>query len=138
MRVAFPLVALLQACSVHSEKKPNVLVVLADDLGTGDIEGYYEDTCKVTEMKNVQNLMSKGIVFTDAHATPLCAPSRYSFLSGNYQIRGQGASYRKSTEVLWGLGWAPQFKRGQMSIADVFKDNGYNTAMVGKWHTVSF
>ena len=104
-------------------------------VGTGDIPGYYEDSCQVTEMDNVRKLIENGVLFKHAHATPLCAPSRYAFLSGNYQIRGVGAKNKKKTGVIWGLGDdKSQFKPGQKSIANAFADAGYNTAMVGKWH----
>ena len=130
------IIILIKTCLIQcaDEKKPNVLVILADDLGTGDIPGYYEDTCKVTSMKNIEDLVSKGIIFTDAHATPLCAPSRYAFLSGNYQFRGAGSQNGITTAVNWSLGWSGQFKKGQKSLADIFTNAGYNTAMVGKWH----
>lgn len=109
------------------ENKPNVLFVLIDDLGTGDIPGYF-DTCKVKSMKNLEDLLSKSVVFTDAHATPLCATSRYSFLSGNYVFRGMKLG------GTWGLSKRSQFKPGQKSIADMFSNAGYITAMMGKWH----
>jgi len=123
-----PLVTIFCALINVEGKKPNVLVILADDLGTGDIPGYYNDTCKVTRMKNIEKLVSNGVLFTDAHATPVCATSRYSFLSGNYQIKGTSPNGR------WNLGWEGQFKIGQKSIADIFNQAGYNTAMMGKWH----
>jgi len=122
-------VLLLKTFFILAEKKkPNVLVILVDDIGTGDIPGYYSDSCKVTSMKNIESLVSKGVLFTDAHATPLCAPSRYSFLSGNYPQKGT----RKMGS--WSLRDGNQFKKGQKSLADVFKKAGYNTAMMGKWH----
>ena len=110
------------------KKKPNVLFVLIDDLGTGDIPGYF-DACKVKSMTNLEELLSKSAVFTDAHATPLCGASRYSFLSGNYVFRGE-----KKIGMQWNLGTHSQFKSGQKSIADMFSSAGYNTAMMGKWH----
>ena len=120
-------------CVIYAEqKKPNVLVILVDDVGTGDIPGYYNDTCKVTEMKNIGNLASSGVVFTNAHATPYCAPSRYSFLSGNYQFRGACNSDKR--DYCWGLEGVSQFRSGDKSIADIFKSEGYNTTMMGKWH----
>ena len=64
----------------------------------------------------------------DAHRTPLCAPSRYSILSGNYPHRGTRVN------GVWSPRDKTQFRDGQMSIGNVFQDNGYNTAMIGKWH----
>ncbi len=80
-------------------------------------------------MPNLKNLLAEGTTFTDAHSTPLCAPSRYMFLSGNYQHRG--VRYPS----MWNLNYkSNQFKPGQMSIAQLLSDHGYDTAMFGKWH----
>jgi len=122
-------ILLFKTSLIHAKKKrPNVLVILADDVGTGDIPGYYSDTCKVTSMKNIENLVSKGLLFTDAHATPLSPTSRYSFLTGNYQYKGSKQS------VAWNFGRRGYFKKGDKSIAEMFQSAGYNTAMMGKWH----
>jgi arylsulfatase A-like enzyme len=109
-------------------KKPNVLVIFADDVGTGDVPGYWDDSNKV-DMPHLTKLVEHGTTFTDAHSSPLCAPSRYMFLSGNYQHRG--VRYPS----VWNLNYKTnQFKKGQLSIADVLGHNGYDTAMFGKWH----
>jgi arylsulfatase A-like enzyme len=104
------------------------MVILADDLGTGDIPGYW-GTNQVP-MPNVDDLIQKGVVFTDAHSTPLCAPSRYVLLSGNYQHRG-----RKYSGTFHFNYEGSQFHPEQKSIADVLREEGqYHTAMIGKWH----
>ena len=114
--------------SSGSAKKPNILVIFADDVGTGDVPGYWNSTNKV-HMPNLQNLVSEGTTFTDAHSTPLCSPSRYMFLSGNYPHRGE------RFYSIWNLKYKMgQFKKSQMSIAELRRDNGYDTAMFGKWH----
>ena len=120
-------VSFLATClASETKKKPNVMIILADDVGTGDLPGYWEGSSKVN-MPNVQNLVANGTTFTDAHSTPLCAPSRYVLLSGNYQHRG---SFFGGT---WGMNYerGSQFRYGQQSMADVFRDNGYNTAVFG-------
>ena len=71
--------------SINS-KKPNILLILADDVGTGDIPYYWNSSG--VEMPNLDRLSSMGVTFMDAHSTPLCAPSRYMLLSGNYAHRG--------------------------------------------------
>ncbi len=68
-------------------KKPNVLIILADDVGTGEVPGPSFDP--TVHMPNLENFYKSGVTFTDAHSTPLCAPSRYMLLSGNYQHRGK-------------------------------------------------
>ncbi len=116
-----------------NSKKPNIMVIFADDVGTGDVPGYWKNKDggeeHVIHMPNLKQLMNSGTTFTDAHSTPLCATSRYVFLSGNYQHRGQRMA------GVWSINYqSNQFRNGQKSIANVLRDNGYDTNMVGKWH----
>mmetsp|Transcript_10454 Transcript_10454/g.14774 ORF Transcript_10454/g.14774 Transcript_10454/m.14774 type:complete len:624 (+) Transcript_10454:91-1962(+) len=115
--------------------KPNILIIFADDVGTGGIPGYdkFEGLggTGMVDMPNLREFVNKGTLFTDFHSTPLCAPSRYSFLSGNYQHRGTEAS------GMWDLNYlgGNQFLPHQKSIADMLRDeSNYHTAMMGKWH----
>ncbi len=117
----------------NAVKKPNIMVIFADDVGTGDVPGYWKNKDggedHVIHMPNLKQLMNSGTTFIDAHATPLCATSRYVFLSGNYQHRGQRMA------GVWSINYrSNQFHNGQKSIANVLRDNGYDTNMVGKWH----
>lgn len=109
-------------------KKPNIVVIFSDDVGTGDVPGYWENSGLV-DMPNLEDLLQHGTTFTDAHSTPLCAPSRYVLLSGNYQHRGEkfGGSWTVNYE-------GNQFRASQRSIADLLKGEGYATSMFGKWH----
>lgn len=105
--------------------KPNVLLFLADDLGIGDLLAYSSSADIPTPA--ISALAEAGVKFTDAHAHPLCSPSRYSLLSGNYVFRGRGSG---ST---WGLyQHQSQFVTGQKSIAAEFRSFGYETVMLGK------
>ena len=108
--------------------QPNVMIIFADDVGTGDLPGYWNTS--LVDMPNLEDLVANGVTFTDAHSTPFCAPSRYMLLSGNYPHRGS------SPTGTWSLNYnvGSQFRPGQKSIADVFRQNGYKTAMFGKWH----
>jgi len=110
------------------KKRPNILIILADDVGTGDLPRYWNSG--LVHMPNINGLSEKGVLFTDAHGTPLCAPSRYMLLSGNYQHRGRHYNGR------WNIGYQHnQFQSHQKSIAEVLRDKaGYHTAMFGKWH----
>ena len=79
--------SLLLLLSVNGEKKkPNILLILADDVGQGDLSAYFDSSAVSTP--NIDSLIEKGLMFTDTHSTPLCATSRYMLLSGNYQHRG--------------------------------------------------
>ena len=122
------LTTLVSTLTSASTTHPNVMIIFADDVGTGDVPGYWNTG--LVDMPNLQDLVANGVTFTDAHATPLCAPSRYMLLSGNYPHRGARPA------GTWRLNYdhGSQFLPRQQSIADVFRDNGYRTAMFGKWH----
>jgi len=109
------------------KRKPNILLILADDLGTGDIPAYFNTS--MVHMPNIDRLVAKGVTFKDVHSTPLCAPSRYMLLSGLYAHRGrnQGGTWNLKEN-------ANQFRGEQKSIAQTLRDSEYNTFMTGKWH----
>lgn len=123
------LLSILTSSSVSTAQptQPNVMIILADDVGTGDVPGYWNTG--LVDMPNLEDLVANGVTFTDAHSTPYCAPSRYMLLSGNYPHRGsepQGTFWLNYDQ-------GGQFLPGQQSIAEVFRDNGYTTAIFGKW-----
>jgi len=110
-----------------SKPKPNILLILADDIGVGDVKGYWDDS--QVHMPFMEDIVNRGTTFFNVHSTPLCAPSRYLLLSGNYQYRGRNIAGE------WYLGDNGQFQKEQMSIAEVLKTKGnYHTAVMGKWH----
>ena len=109
------------------KKKPNILLIFADDVGTEDVPGYWDTN--IVQMPNIKKLQSMGVTFIDAHSSPLCSPSRYSLLSGNYPHRG---STVQSTWNFWD--GQNQFEPNQKSIAEVLKGANYRTWMAGKWH----
>ena len=110
-----------------AHKKPNILLIVADDVGTGDVN-YWNSS--LVHTANIEKLSKKGVTFRDLHATPLCAPSRYMLLSGNYQHRG------RKTNGSWNLAYKNnQFRPHQKSIAELLREQAnYHTAMFGKWH----
>jgi len=111
-----------------SKRKPNILLIMADDLGTGDVPAYWNSS--IVDMPNLDRLGAKGVTFKDVHSTPLCAPSRYMLLSGLYAHRGQNEG------GTWSLKQnSNQFRGTQQSLARVLKDGAnYHTFMTGKWH----
>ena len=113
--------------SAVAASRPNILFVLTDDVGWGDIRAYNSNG-KV-ELPAIERLAREGIRFTDAHtSTAKCAPSRYSIISGNYQWRG-----RKNWGQ-WNYKGGSELLAGQDSLGDVLQRAGYVTAIVGKYH----
>ncbi|MFW5831099.1 MAG: sulfatase family protein [Prolixibacteraceae bacterium] len=111
---------------------PNVIFILADDIGQGDI-GYYHrqrtGNDPVIPTPNLDALIQSGISFSDAHTnSALCSPTRYTVITGNYTFR----CYQQ-----WGV-WGACNKSGigenQRTVAEIMKDAGYKTAFFGKWH----
>ncbi|PKQ64263.1 sulfatase [Labilibaculum filiforme] len=110
---------------------PNVIVVLADDLGLGDISHYrrmHSDNI-ILETPNIDHLAKEGVVFTNAHApAALCAPSRYAIMTGN-------SCYRSPKPWgVWGAYEESPIKTDQLTLGKLMKQAGYQTAFFGKWH----
>ena len=106
-------------------KKPNVIFLVADDLGFGDLSCNGEKTINTP---NVDALTNDGLRFTDAHAcASTSTPSRYSLFTGHYNWR------RKDTGIAPGDA-AMIIRPEQITIADMFKSVGYTTGAIGKWH----
>ena len=101
---------------------PHVVLILADDLGYGDL-GCYNPASKI-ETPHLDRLATEGVRFTDAHAGgSYCIPSRYALLTGRFSPR-----------MPHGPTQGPVITEGRPTIASFLHDNGYKTAMVGKWH----
>ena len=104
----------------ESAPKPNVIIILADDLGYGDLSCYGATKIKTPE---IDRLASQGKRFTDAHAAAtVCSPSRYGLLTGRspWRLHKKGNGYR--------------IEPGRMTLASLFKSQGYTSAAIGKWH----
>lgn len=114
--------------SSNTEKPPNVIVILIDDAGYADF-GFMGS--KDLKTPNIDKLAKSGVVFTDAHVSAtVCAPSRAGLITGKYQQRfgfeANGTGYGDSGDI--GL------SDDVVTMADVFKANGYKTIALGKWH----
>ena len=106
-----------------ADSKPNIVIILADDLGYGDPQCFNPQSKIKTP--NIDRLASEGMKFTDAHAPgPLCHPSRYGLMTGRYPFRTDITKW--PTKAL--------IREGEVTIASLLKSQGYQTAMVGKWH----
>jgi arylsulfatase A-like enzyme len=108
-------------------KKPNFLILLSDDIGWGDFQCYNPQGKVPTP--NLDRMAATGMRFTDAH-TPaaLCAPTRYSIITGNYPWRG------RVPNGTWAYNAVPQFLPGQKTLGHILQEAGYRTAMFGKTH----
>ncbi len=107
--------------------RPNIIYILADDLGYGDAASYNPDSKIPTP--NLDRLASQGMRFTDAHAaSAVCTPSRYNLLTGRYCWRG-----RLKRNVLFEWDRA-LIEPGRPTVATLLREHGYRTACVGKWH----
>jgi len=107
--------------------RPNIVYVLADDLGYGDV------SCLNPESKistpNMDRLARAGVIFSDAHSgSAVCTPTRYGILTGRYSWRT-----RLKSGVLGGYS-EPLLEPGRMTAASFLRERGYATACVGKWH----
>ena len=115
------------AMADHHEAKPNILFILADDLGYGDI-GCYNPEAKAPT-PNIDRLAREGMRFTDAHSpSTVCTPTRYSLLTGRMAFRNGMKG------VFTGAGGPCLIKEDRLTIAGMLRDQGYTTAMFGKWH----
>lgn len=107
--------------------RPNIIYILADDLGYGDVSSFNENSKLKTP--NIDALAKEGMRFTDAHSnSAVCSPTRYGILTGRY-------AWRTSLQngVLWSYD-TPLIKKERMTVASLLKGNGYQTACIGKWH----
>ena len=108
--------------------KPNILVILADDLGYGDLS-CYNDRAKVPT-PNLDRLAREGMRFTDAHSpATVCTPSRYSLMTGQMAFRVPNGG-----RVFEGVGGPSLIAPGRLTLPAMLRANGYATACVGKWH----
>lgn len=107
--------------------KPNVVIILADDLGYGDV-GCYNDQSRIPT-PNIDRLATQGMRFTDAHTpSSVCTPTRYGLLTGRYCWRT-----KLSRSVLWP--WDPPLiPEDRLTLPAMLQQVGYDTACIGKWH----
>lgn len=122
------LVSLLAVLSsLEAAPKPNIIFILCDDLGYGDVKCFNPESKIVTP--NMDAMASRGMKFTDVHSpSSVCSPTRYGVITGRYSWRS-----RLQSGVLGGL--SPRLiEPDRMTVASMLKDNGYKTACIGKWH----
>lgn len=114
--------------------RPNIILMMADDMGMGDTSAYQDFTGNADKDQlntpQMERLARMGIRFTDAHTpSSRCSPTRYGLLTGRYPWRN-----RLKHWVLFGSQGDPMIEADRPTIASMLKDHGYSTAMFGKWH----
>ena len=125
--LAFGGVLLAPACERKAgSDNPNIVLILADDLGYGDLSSYGATKLRTP---NIDSLATQGVLFTDAHAeASTCTPTRYGLMTGRYSWRTWLKYSALSTS-------APLLiEEDRMTVASLLKSAGYSTSIVGKWH----
>ncbi|MGZ4962227.1 MAG: sulfatase family protein [Limisphaerales bacterium] len=130
MKKLFALALLLITFVAHAAKQPNIIIILADDLGYGDLSCYGHPTIRTP---NLDRMAAEGMRFTDFYvAATVCTPSRAALITGRLPIRSGMAGGPQKRVIM------RDSKRGlpdtEITIAQALKTQGYATQCVGKWH----
>lgn len=125
-------------------EKPNVIIVLTDDLGWQDVKCYDVDEESPFETPNIDQLAKKGVMFWQAYSpAPTCAPSRCAIMSGNHPARAQKTHvvggrppvpYNEKAHRMMAPWYSGRMPANELTLARVLQQNGYRTGHVGKWH----
>jgi len=117
----------LFATAVIAAEQPNIIVILADDMGMDSVSAFNDSLGFKTPC--IDKLTTQGMVFTEGHSgSAVCTPSRYGLLTGRYSWRSR---LKQSIIPKWD---APLIEEGRMTLASMLKIQGYDTAAIGKWH----
>lgn len=115
------------SCKSPKNENPNIIIILADDMGYGDVQAF--NTESEVPTPNLNKLSEEGVMFMDAHTpSSVCTPTRYGLLTGRYCWRSSLKS-----GVLTGYD-TPLIEEDRLTIAGYLKEKGYRTGIVGKWH----
>jgi len=106
----------------HAAEKPNVIIVITDDQGYGDL-GFTGN--KIIKTPNIDKLRTQGTLLNNFHVDPTCAPTRAALMTGRYSNR---------VGVWHTVQGRSMLRRREVTMANVFNENGYATGMFGKWH----
>ena len=124
----FSIIGLASGFAQASTSPPNILLILADDLGYGDVRCYNDESKVATP--HIDKLAADGIRFTDAHSpATVCTPSRYSLMTGQMAFRVPNGG-----TVFQGVGGPSLITKDRLTLPAMLKQQGYATAAVGKWH----
>ena len=120
----------LVSCSQKNDTRPNIVLLLADDLGYNELGSYGQ---KIIKTPHIDSLAKKSMMFTDFYAgSPVCSPARAVLLTGksssHVSIRGNAAFIRDSVWKQIAL------DKNEYTLGEMFKEAGYQSAFIGKWH----
>ena len=126
--IALLAAAALCSCTAESpQKPPNIVLILADDFGVGDIQAHYPDNKIATPY--LDKLVQEGMSFTDAHSpSAVCTPTRYGLLTGRYSWR------TRLQEWVLAAYEPPLIDEDRPTLPGMLCEHGYETALIGKWH----
>ena len=119
------LVMLLAPCAL-AEEKPNVVVMMVDNLGWGELGVYGGGELRGAATPRLDTLASQGLMLQNFNVEPQCTPTRSAFMTGRRPIRSG------TTRVVWGVLYG--LTNWEVTMAELFSDAGYKTGMFGKWH----
>ncbi len=126
--IAIALLTLVGNVGIWAADLPNVVYIICDDLGYGDVHCLAPKTCMIAT-PGADALADQGMIFTDAHSgSSVCSPTRYGIMTGRYSWR---------TRLQQGVvtGYAPSLiDKNRPTVASFLKSQGYHTAIIGKWH----
>ncbi len=121
-RAIFSLAVLVLTCRVDAADNPNVVIVITDDQGYGDLSCHGNPVLKTPELDKLHAVSTR---LKDYHVSPTCSPTRSAFVTGHWTNR---------TGVWHTIMGRSMLRENEVTMGQVFKDNGYATGMFGKWH----
>ena len=127
LSILFAILCVFCGYLTAAESNPNIIFILADDQGFGDVSALNPESKIPTP--NIDRIAKEGMIFADAHSSSsVCTPTRYSVLTGRYHWRT-----RLQSGVLGGFS-RPLIAKDRLTVAGLLKEKGYHTACIGKWH----
>ena len=131
LAAAFCIAVSMCIATAGADDRPNILLIVADDLGYADLGVYGSDI----ETPNIDALAAEGLLFTQFHTAPMCAPTRAMLLSGNNNhVAGMAGQSRKGIAGVAYPGYEAGLSDRIAPLPSVLRDAGYHTYTVGKWH----